>query len=86
MDKILFPRKIIPRSILPKLKKIFFQSRNLKVMSWPACSPNLHPIENFWGMLSKLVYNNGRRLQSKSDLQNAIRGAWKELDRKFVKT
>ena len=59
-------------------------SRNFKVMSWPAYSPDLNPIENVWGMLSRLVYNNNNQFHSKSDLEwNAFRRAWKELDGKF---
>ena len=69
-----------------KLTKTFFQSRNLKVMSWLACSPDFNPIVNVWGVLSRQVYNNGKQFHSKSDLENAIRSAWEELDRKFVKT
>ena len=68
------------------LMKTFFQSRNFKVMGWSACSPDLNPIENVWGMLSRLVYNNGRQFHPKSDLENAIENAWKELLGKFVKT
>ena len=55
-------------------------------MSWPACSPDFNPIVNVWGVLSRQVYNNGKQFHSKSDLENAIRSAWEELDRKFVKT
>ena len=35
-----------------KLTKTFFQ-RNLEVVSWPACSPDLNPIENVWEMFVK---------------------------------
>ena len=58
-----------------KLTKTFFQNRNFKVVGRPACFPDLNPTVNVWGMLSRLVYNNGRQFHSKSDLENAIRNA-----------
>ena len=54
-----------------KFTKTFFLSRNLKVMGWPTCSPDLNLIEIVCGMLSQLVYNNGRQFHSKPDLENA---------------
>ena len=31
-----------------KLTRTFFQERNINILSWPARSPDLNPIENAW--------------------------------------
>ena len=52
-----------------QVTKSFSQSKNLQVMNCPAYSLGLNPIENVWGMLSRLVYNNRRQFHSKSNLE-----------------
>ena len=68
-----------------KLTGTFFQERNINVLSWPARSPDLNPIENAWGKLSRLIYKDGRQFNSKSELEDAIRTAWNNLDSGFIK-
>ena len=45
-------------------------------MEWPACSPDLNPIENLWGILSRKVYENGKQFEYTLDLKTLIREAW----------
>jgi hypothetical protein len=54
----------------------WFQSKRVRVLSWPALSPDLNPIENLWGILSHRVYRNGRQFQSIEDLKKAITEEW----------
>ena len=50
---------------ISKLTKIFFQKRNINVLSWPThYSPDLNPIENDWAK-SRHVYKNGSQFKSK---------------------
>ena len=43
-----------------------------KFMTWPACSPDLPPIENMWAMLKRRSYESGRQFWSKEELWTAI--------------
>lgn len=63
-----------------KSTKKWFRDNNVKVMDWPARSPDLNPIENLWGLLARTVYEGGRQFDSKMQLQQAIMDAWYSLD------
>ena len=62
-----------------KLTKAWFREKNIHVMEWPACSPDLNPIENLWGILSRKVYENGKQFEYTLDLKIYIREAWNEI-------
>lgn len=54
----------------------WFQDNQVQVLQWPARSPDLNPIENLWGILSRRVYANGKQYQSIIELKRAIRREW----------
>ena len=59
--------------------KAWFSSKNINVMKWPSLSPDLNPIENLWGILSRKVYQNGRQFSSVEQLKTAIIECWEEI-------
>ena len=63
----------------------FFRERNINVLSWPANSPDLNPIENAWAKLSRLVYKDGKQFNSKSELEDAISPSWNKLETDFIR-
>ena len=48
----------------------------LKVINWPARSPDLNTIENMWSIMARGVYANGKQYDTPMELQQAILDAW----------
>ena len=64
--------------------KEFFRAMDIYVMEWPPYSPDLNPIENLWGILSRSVYNNGRQYSNVNELKTAIKLAWDEIPQSYI--
>lgn len=62
----------------------FFQERGVDVMEWPACSPDLNPIENIWGMMTRSCYEGGRQYGDVGELKTAINIAWEEITQSSI--
>lgn len=77
-DNWIFQRDNAPIHGSKYTKKWFFDQK-IKILDWPALSPDLNPQENLWGILSRQVYANGRQFNSVSDLKQAISKAWAEI-------
>jgi len=58
-----------------KVVKNYFERNNIKVLSWPARSPDLNIIENVWGQVARNVYRNGRQYNSVEELKIVIEEA-----------
>jgi hypothetical protein len=59
--------------------KAWFEDKNITVLDWPAKSPDLNPIENLWGILSRHVYAQGRQFETKESLICCIKECWNEI-------
>ena len=59
--------------------KEWFEGKNIRVLERPSLSPDLNPIENLWGILSRRVYRNGRQFDSVEELKTAITIEWERL-------
>lgn len=62
----------------------WMETNSIKVMDWPACSPDLNPIENIWGVLVRRVYAEHRQYESLAELKVAILEEWRKLDSEFL--
>lgn len=62
----------------------WFTSNNISILDWPSLSPDLNPIENVWGLLTRHVYANNRQFSSKEDLKAEIIRSWENLDQNTI--
>lgn len=59
--------------------KTWLTSHNIPLLQWPACSPDLNPIENVWGIIVRKVYAENHQYGNVEDLKNAIIKSWNEI-------
>ena len=62
-----------------KANLTWFKSQKINVLPWPSLSPDLNPIENLWGILTRKVYAGGKQFRSKEQLKTAILKSWEEI-------
>ncbi|KAG3113832.1 hypothetical protein PI125_g6969 [Phytophthora idaei] len=67
-----------------KLTMEFFEEEGIKLLDWPARSPDLNPIENVWAMMARIVYHNGKLYDSVAEMRAAIIAAWEALDASYL--
>ena len=63
----------------------FLQDKNICVLDWPACSPDLNPIENVWGNMVRQVYVENKQYALIAQLKAAILDVWRKLDLQTLK-
>ena len=59
--------------------KTWLTNNNIRCLEWPAISPDLNPIENLWGILSRRVYADGRQFRSIKELTNVLIDVWDSI-------
>ena len=84
-DFFRIPTRQCPNSCVKALKSVF-SDKNVVLMDWPALSPDLNPIENLWGIVTRQVNGQGKQYDSKLSLTGAIIKSWSKIDDQTVKS
>jgi len=66
-----------------KLIKKIFEENKIKLLPWPAQSPDLNPIENLWAILGSKL--SGKKIYSTENLKSEIMNVWSNIDINILK-
>lgn len=58
----------------------WFDENQIQVLPWAAKSPDMNPIENIWGFMTKQIYNHEFRPRNRDELIDAIQNEWNSLN------
>lgn len=57
----------------------YLQSHNITTLGWPACSPDLNPIEHVWDQLGRSIRSRQNQPTTLGELEIALREEWERL-------
>lgn len=57
----------------------YLHDNHIVVMPWPACSPDLNPVENLWAAVANEVYKDNAIYTTKNQLWEAVKAAWNNI-------
>ena len=61
------------------ITKKYLPEQKIRLLDYPACSPDHNPIEKLWGLIVAKVYEGGQQYSTISELKNAILHAWEKI-------
>lgn len=62
----------------------WFRDVGITTLPWPAKSPDLNPIENLWGILTREVYKENKQYNNKNELRIAVMNAWASIPNQTI--
>uniref|UniRef100_A0A8C7R382 Transposase Tc1-like domain-containing protein n=1 Tax=Oncorhynchus mykiss TaxID=8022 RepID=A0A8C7R382_ONCMY len=63
----------------------FLQEEGIDAMDWPACSPDLNPIEHIWDIMSRSIHQCHVAPQTVQELADAVVQVWDEIPQETIR-
>ena len=66
--------------VVEEYVKEYLQQETIVRINWPACSPDLNPIEHVWNMLYVAILRRPAQPTNLVELENALTEDWNNLE------
>jgi hypothetical protein len=63
----------------------YLQEQNIAIMQWPACSPDMNPIEHLWDELGRRIRNRQNAPITLLELENALLEEWRQIPQENIR-
>ncbi|XP_045769781.1 uncharacterized protein LOC123870498 [Maniola jurtina] len=84
-ENIIFQQDNAPIHVAKSTKKWLYDF-GISTLQWPACSPDLNPMENVWGILARKVYDREKPpINDIQQLKQRLQSSWSEVSHTVIK-
>jgi hypothetical protein len=81
-DDIIFQHDNDPKHTAKSTKE-WLEDNNIKVLGWPAQSPDLNPIEHLWNEVDRKLRKLPLRPRTQDELWDAVQEIWEGIEPEF---
>lgn len=67
-----------------RLVQTCLNNNSIRTLPWPSKSPDINPIENIWGAMTKQMYKENFRPRNREELQNQVVQAWHSIPDEYA--